>query len=302
MGAGSIHVEHLAASLYGNCQPEVFRRNVAEASADGIVQRFFPVILNAGKNAMWQKGRPDFMSCRGEYEQLIKRTFLLPEFEYVLADDAMVDFRTFGEWCLGFRDCERHANHSSTYQTALGKLEGNAARLILLMHLMTDPFNPFVSADTVKKSIRLVHRFFLPMLRHAFLEIGGQRDVIGVAIFDAVIQMAGAKATVTLGELRRSCRQIDNNHIPVWQSDAMIRSAMDEMAGLGYVKMHQDSPRNPEWALNPEVADLFANERKRIIHSKQSNIERIREDIFKKAGVPANGLGSTVGLKTVPDL
>ena len=281
MGAGSINVEYLASSIYGNCQPDVFRRNVAEASTDGIIQRFLPVVLNASKNAMWQNSRPDFASHRAEYEALIKRTYMLPEFEYTFSPEANEDFRTFSEWCLKFRDNERYANHSTTYQTALGKLEGNTARMILLVHLIDDPFNPFISSETVRKTVELVHSFFLPMLRHAFLEIGRQRDSVGTALFDFILQQSGVKATVTLGEIRRTCKHLFSADVQLWQSDAMIRSAMDEMASLGHVAIHQDHPRNPTWAINPHLADVFANHRRKIVEGKQAAITQLRHGMFK---------------------
>jgi Protein of unknown function (DUF3987)/Primase C terminal 2 (PriCT-2)/Bifunctional DNA primase/polymerase, N-terminal len=280
VGSGSILVEHLASSIYGNCQPEVFRRNVTEAATDGMIQRFLPVVLNTSKNAMWQNSRPDFASHRDEYEQLIRRTFMLPEFEYGFAPDANELFREFCEWCLRFRDNERHANHSSTYQTALGKMEGNAARLILISHLIDDPFTPFVSRATAKRAIDLFHKFFIPMLRHSFLEIGKQRDVVGIAIFDYIIQQSGMKPTVTLGEIRRVCKHLLGDvGIQAWQSDAIIRSAMDELASINYVVMHQDHPKNPTWAVNPSLATVFANHRKAVIESKQRVIEQMRVNI-----------------------
>lgn len=285
VGSGSIFVEHLASSIYGNCQPEVFRRNVAEAAADGMIQRFLPVVLNAGKNAMWSNSRPDFASHREEYEQLIRNVFLLPEFEYAFAPEANEDFRTFCEWCLRFRESERYASHSSTYQTALGKMEGNAARLILLFHLILDPFNPFVSAMTVRRAVELFHKFFVPMLRHSFLEVGKQRDPIGTALFDHVIQKSGVVATITLGEVRTVLKHLFRNDVPLWQSELMVRCAMDEMASLNYVAMHQDHPKNPTWAINPNLATVFANRRRAVIEGKQKVIEQLRANLYGKARI-----------------
>ena len=46
VGSGSIYAENLAVSIYGNIQPRVFRENLHNLSADGLVQRFVPCILN----------------------------------------------------------------------------------------------------------------------------------------------------------------------------------------------------------------------------------------------------------------
>ncbi|MEN6407868.1 MAG: DUF3987 domain-containing protein [Thermoguttaceae bacterium] len=280
MGSGSIFVEHLASSIYGNVQPEIFRRNVTEAATDGMIQRFLPVVLNPEKTTMWQNSRPDFASHRGDYEQLIRRTFMLPELEYSLAPDANGLFREFCEWALRLRDNERYSNHSSTYQTALGKIEGNAARLVLLFHLIDDPFTPFISRETVKRGIDLFQRFFIPMMRHAFLEIGKQRDTTGIVIFDFILQQSGTRPTVTLGEIRKSCRHVlGEAGIPLWQSDAIIRANMDELSASGYAAMHQDHPRNPAWAINPNLATMFENHRRAIIEGKQRVIEQLKANI-----------------------
>ena len=282
VGAGTIHADNLAASIYGNCQPAVFREHMKDTATDGLLQRFLPVVLNPDKNAMWQKGVPDFLSSAADYEQLLRRTYSLPVFEYVMTPEGNEAFRTFCKWCLEFRDLERYGCSSASYQTALGKLEGNAGRLILLCHLIQDPHCPFISEETVKQGCNLIHRFFLPMLRYTFLEVGQQRDRIGLSIFTHVLQLSGVKETITLGQLRDVARKAGLSELEPWKQEQLIRATMDEMAGMNYVAMHQDHPRYPVWAINPAMAEAMKDERRRIIMGKQESIERIRESIFEK--------------------
>lgn len=285
VGAGTISTDNLAMPIYGNCQPEVFREHGGKAASDGLLQRFLPVVLNSQKNAMWQEAVPEFMSSAGEYELLIRRLFALPVFEYVMDPEAFEDFRTFSQWALEFRGLERTQHESGTYQTALGKLEGNCARLILLFHLIVDGNCPIVSRTTVRRAVRLMHRFFVPMLRHVYMEVAEQRDKTGFLLFNNVLQMAGEKATVSLGELRRTMRYDSANGAMRLQDTNMhIRTLMEELTVMGYVSMHQDSPRNPIWAINPALAEMFKPDREKIIQRKQAAIDKIKTDIFARGG------------------
>lgn len=281
MGSGTTIVENMALSLYGNCQPEVFRQNVTNTSSDGILQRFMPIVLNPSLNAQWQDALPPFLSCEGEYEQLVRKVYSLPKFEYVFEDTAKEYFREkFSQWCLELRESERIINSSMSYQTALGKIEGNCARLILLFHLIENPYCPAISMETTVRACTVFKSFFVPSLRYVFLEVGEQKDPIYRKIFNLVTQWASAKETVSLSDLRRAVPNDQDS----WKNDQRIRVAMDELATVGYVSMFQDHPRYPVWTINPAVAQLFAEHRKQLIKAKQLVRESMTRDMSERAG------------------
>ena len=275
MGAGTIKCDNLSASVFGNCQPEVFRHHVKDTATDGMLQRFLPVVLDGSKTRLWKDAKPAFMSSEASYEQLLRRTYSLPAFEYILAPEAMDEFKAFCSWVIRFRETERTLATSTPYLTALGKLEGTCARIALLFHLINDPYCPFLSLETVRQAVSVTHKFFVPMLSHTFLEVAQERDFLSRAIFDTVLQHASSRPTISLSQLRVASKNAHGKN-EGRRVDDLIRIAMDELATMGYVMMHQDHPRNPEWAINPALAELFPDERKRIIKSKQDRVEQVR--------------------------
>ena len=275
VGAGTIACDNLASSIFGNCQPEVFRTHVKEGSVDGMLQRFLPVILDGSKTRLWKERNPAFMSSEADYEQLLRRVFSLPKFEYILSPDGMVEFRAFCSWVLKFRDIERTLATSAPYLTALGKLEGTCARIALLFHLINDPYCPFLSAETVRQAVDVMHRFFVPMLSHAFLEVAQERDMLSKAVFETVLQFSSVRPTILLAQLRAATKSAHGKH-EGRKVDDLLRIAMHELATMNYVMMHQDHPRNPEWAINPQLAAMFPNDRNDIIRRKQERVETLR--------------------------
>jgi len=295
MGAGSIRVDNFAMSIYGNCQPEVFRKHVTESSMDGLLQRFLPVVLDPSKNALWQKGRPSFMSHENEYEQLIRRTHALPTFEYILSDEAMSHFREFCSWAIKLRENERLIHSSSSYNTALGKLEGNCSRLILLFHIILDPYCPIVTVETVNRAIGLMQKFFYQMLRYTFMTVGQQRDELGQAVIDAVIQCSTAKTVMSMSDLRRMTKRTSGHEIYNFQNDQMIRATVEELIAEGWMNYLQDHPRQPTFVINPEIATVYREHRQNIIKAKQMVIEAIGEEMTERTGRPVKMTHAAIG-------
>lgn len=277
-GAGSIFAENLALSLYGNCQPAVFNKTVVDASRDGIIQRFLPVTLNPKKNAMWQEAVPAWASHEKSYDDMIRRTFGLPEFEYILSPEAMTLFKRFSAWCLELREAERLLGKSDIYQTALGKLEGNCCRLILLFHLVDEPHSFMVSADTARRAIESVMYFFVPSMQHAFIELAGEQSKYGGTLVNFLIQNSGVKPSVSLAEIRTVLK----NQLPEgapWQVDQLLRVSMDELASLGMVSLFQDHARYPVWSINPNLAEAFKEYRRNIIRAKQAALDMVQKKV-----------------------
>jgi hypothetical protein len=295
MGAGSIHVENFALSIFGNCQPQVFRKHVTESSMDGLLQRFLPVALDPSRNALWETGRPSFMSHANEYEQLIRRTHALPVFEYVLCDEAMQLFRGFCSWAITLRENERIIHSSTSYITALGKLEGNCSRLMLLFHIILDPYCPVVTEDTARRAIGLMRKFFYQMLRYTFMVVGQERDEVGQAVVDAVIQCATAKTVISMSELRRMTKKASGHDAYNFQNDQMIRATVEELIAEGWMNYLQDHPRQPTFVINPELATVYKEHRQKVIEAKQMVIEAIEEDMTQRTGRPVKINHTAIG-------
>jgi hypothetical protein len=296
VGAGSIYAENLALSMYGNCQPEVFRRNVSEVSADGLLQRFLPVILDAKKNAMWQEAVPEWMSHSQDYDNLIRLTYGLPVTAYQFSAEALLAFRTFCEWALTMRENERIIRSSSAYTTALGKIEGQCARLILLFHIVESPWQLSISLDVVERAIKVAQGFFYPMLRHTFNEIGLRGETVGPVLADYLIQVSSARPTVSMTELRMATKAVprDNDR----DHDEAIRMAMDELIGRGFAVIDRESSRRTIYAVNPELATIHREHRERVIQAKQFALDTIRASLEAKHG-PIDGPFKAIGADSI---
>jgi hypothetical protein len=298
VGSGGTYAENFALSLYGNCQPEVFRRNVGEGASDGLIQRFMPVMLDASKNRMWQQPVPHHESYGSEYDTLIRRTFTLPVFEYEMAPEAMQLFREFSAWMLRFRSLERVLEQSSAYNTAIGKAEGNCARIILLFHLMLEPYSPFVSVETAARAIALYEQFMLPSLRYVFLEMAHQRSKVGEMVLDYVIQHSAVKPVITMAELRRAVRQGDTQSTPQRVDDEILM-AMDELIAKEMAWIHQGHPRNPTFAINSTVSVVFAERRRELIIARQDKVDGFRQNFKSRMGYLPN-VGNAPGYDGLP--
>ena len=115
VGAGSIHCENLAVSIYGNIQPDVFRENLESLAMDGLLQRFIPAVLRHGKTRLG-KPSPDFMTHAQSWENTLRMIFALPPMTYKLDESAYKVYRKFQEWYEERKEDERllHASRVSS--------------------------------------------------------------------------------------------------------------------------------------------------------------------------------------------
>jgi hypothetical protein len=301
VGAGTIEVENMALSIYGNCQPKVFLDSIESSSKDGIMQRFLPAVLDSTKNKGWKDALPEFMSSAHDYEQMIRRTFGLQVMEYRFSPEALTVFKAFSEWTITLQRGEKLYQDSIPYQTALGKLDGQAARLIQLFHIIEDPHNPLISAATTIAAINVMKRYFVPAINYAFIEVANARSPLAKSIMMTLIQWAGERETVSLAEIRKlkgGTQSADSRRAP-WHTDNMIRMHMDELATMKYVHLVTDHPRYPVWAINPALATIFADERREVIAAKAHQQGKIMKTVEERTGRKVTPSHPVIGSNSV---
>jgi hypothetical protein len=270
VGAGSIHAENLAVSIYGNVQPAVFRANLASLASDGLIQRFIPAIPRS-KNTRRGEPVPEYMTHAAQWEQTLRIAYSLPEMTYRLSPEAYEAYRAFQTWYEDAKQDERVLKASDTYMTAFGKLEGLAGRLALVMHLMEAPMSVSVSLATMERVIDLVRGYVIPTLRYTFSEMGGVGgDDFVQWVRDWVIHRAPDKPQVSVRDLKRSARRPLEGKTE-WEKQAAICDAMDVLEAGRWCVRIEDEPHKQHivWALNPSLATLFPDERRRVIRAKQ---------------------------------
>lgn len=280
--AGSISLEHFAVSMYGNIQPEVLKRNMDSMGADGLLQRFIPVVLRREYTKRNEPVAP-FMSGKSEYDNLIRKIYTIPEYKYKMSPGAYAAFREFQTWYESVKQDERTMRSNNTYMTALGKVEGLTGRLALVFHLIEDPYSLEVSEDIMSRAIKIVKTFIIPSYRYVFNVIGGVNDdSLDQWVISHIIQMAGERETITLSEIRRSARrQIEG--IPTMYVDREIMQVMDWLQSQLWVSSVDESKRSVTWAINPKLADIFHDERRKVIDAKQRMLD-IFVDVARAEG------------------
>jgi hypothetical protein len=276
VGAGSIHCENLAVSIYGNIQPTVFRQSVASLAADGLLQRFIPGILRAGKTKL---GQPvlECMTSAAAWENTLRLTYSLPPQTYQLSFEAYMAYREFQAWYEDAKRDERVINSGDVYMTAFGKLEGLAGRLILLFHIIESPFMPQVSADVVHRVVSLVRGYIIPAYRYAFGEVGGaiEHD-FDQWVIDYIVQISSDVQTITLRDLKKSARRPLEGKTD-WQKEQAVMDAMLTLENAGWVVQVENelNKKRVTWAINPSIFEAFKDYRKEVLKAKQRHADYI---------------------------
>jgi len=279
VGAGSIIAEPFAVSIYGNVQPDVFHQHSQALAADGLLQRFIPVMLRDRVN--WGVGQPlpDFMVNIGAWETVLRTVYALSAQVYKLSPEAFELYRAFQYWYNDKMQDEVLLNSGPVFMTALGKLEGTVGRLMLIWHVIESPFSNQVSGDVARRVIEFAKTYLVPAYRYAYE--GGTTLEFSKWIFEHIVQHADA-GRLTLSQIKQSARrQWPNDRLSDWAKDQMVIDAMGDLEKVRYVARLDDGSElhkhRAEWAINPAILTTFAEHRKRVLRAKQ----RQRDEIYK---------------------
>jgi hypothetical protein len=277
VGSGSIRAENMAVSIYGNIQPRVFQEHLHSLSADGMIQRFIPCVLN-GDMTRKPKPIPEFLQNTGVWEQTIRIIYAMPAMTYTMTPEAFKVYDQFQDWYLRQRDDERLLQSDDTFMTAFGKMEGLCGRLSLMFHMLESPFNPQVSAATVDRVCEIIKGYVIPALRYALDSAeGGSFDEWAA---EWVIQHCD-DGVVDLPTFKHAARNRIGK-LGVWQQDQAVYSAMIPLERDKWVLRLDDksgeSKHQAQWALNPALANGFAEHRMRVINAKQRRVNFIYRD------------------------
>ncbi len=276
---GPIMVKNFAVPIFGNVQTEVYKAAFKRLGSDGLLQRFIPIPLAEKKRPIGEP-IPSYMSNIAEYEALIRKIAATPAMTYTLDSGAYEAYREFQSWHNETRAEETLLKSPSVFLQCFGKMEGLAGRLALILHLANDPTNPIVAYATMLNAIELVRSYVIPAYRYALYELGGSDGKeLDKWLVNHVVQISGETLTVNSTDLRRSARRPLESISPHRTvQDEMIRTAMAELAGHGYVVQIDETKRGIiSWAIDPRLATMYPGYRTAIIKAKQKQAdERIR--------------------------
>jgi len=275
VGAGSIHADNFAVSIYGNVQTEVFFQSVSALAEDGLLQRFIPVVL---RERDWGVGEPlpDYMINVNEWDTVLRLVYSLPAQVYKMSPEAYALYREFQHWYNAQKQDELLLRSGSVFMTAFGKLEGTVGRLILIWHVIESPFSPLVSGDVVRRVVEFARSYIVPAYRYAF--DGTTGDSFGQWLMDWVIQHVDM-GTVSLSEIKRSARRQFPQGMSIWGQDQWVLGAMQDLEKARYVVRLDDGQgehrHHAEWAINPDIKTMFADYRRRVLEAKQRQMDEI---------------------------
>jgi len=226
------------------------------------------------------------MTSKTDWEDLLTRVHNLPPTTYRMSDSASRVFKRYREWHHEVIDAERILKGNPVYMTALGKLEGTCARLMLVYHLIEDATSNTISEQTAKLACAMMQGYLIPMLRATYGRIGGlMEDTYSEWIIDHIVQNATVETTISLSEIKRSSRrQVEKLNWQDWQINEEIRATMRELAEHNYVVLLEERGKHAVWSINPAIAETFKEYRASVIKAKQDIFDRIHS--FRPDYVP----------------
>lgn len=269
VGAGSIHAENLAVSIYGNIQPAVYRDCMKTLTTDGLLQRFIPAVLRHEKT---KRGEPipDFLSHAGRWENTLRLIYALPPIVYKLSPEAFARFREFQLWYELMMQAERLIKSNNTFMTAVGKLEGLTGRLMLLFHVIEQPFNQVIGVGMVDRVVALVREYVIPAMRYTLGEIG-EMTVFDAWLTDHVVAYSD-QPSITMATIRDASRYLLKD-LGNQQTYATILSGMEVLERASWVSRVDDREKEwrgqAEWLINPRLVEMFAGYRRRVLEARQ---------------------------------
>ena len=256
VGRGSFLIENLSVTILGGVQPDAIRKIVADATDDGLIQRFFPVILRPAKVGKDEETG----SAHHEYESMIERLYDIQCPEGVLGKLPL----QFSDEARAIREKLEQKHHKLVVATEgfnkkmaahIGKFDGLYPRLCIIWHCIehheADELPLFVSGKTASRVANFLSGY---IMRHSLTFYAGLmgltedqeilRDVAGYIL-------ARELRTVTMRTLQRGSRAMRK----LTRDDgARIFEQLEAMGWLEQVSKRTDAP---SWRVLDEVHTLY---------------------------------------------
>jgi hypothetical protein len=181
-------------------------------------------------------------------------------------------FRTFQSWFERAKHDQVLLEAETSFLTAFGKLEGTAARLALVCHVIAEPDSTVVSRDTLARAIEMIRSYVIPALRYTLAELSGM-ETLEQWVQNWILYHLDGASTLTLSEIKRGARRRMEKISNIWLQDRMIIGAMQTLEQARWVIRLDDGSREhlhqAEWAVNPALINQFARQRTEIIVARQ---------------------------------
>lgn len=263
IGRGSFLIDNLSVSILGGVQPDPIRKIVGDATDDGLIQRFLPVILKPsglGKD----EEVPDVVY---EYDDVIERLHGLRAPDSVLGNLPL----QFDDGARAIREGLEAKHHKMVSTTEgfnrkmaahIGKYDGIFPRLCIIWHCLdhvtapnfnaSEPLPIIVSEDTARRAETFLSGYIMQHSLAFYAGIVGLSDDHEDLLDVAGYILAKGKSKVTIRDIRmgiRSMRKLDR------EAGVKLFQRLEALSWVDPVNMRADAPA---WTVNPAVHVQFA--------------------------------------------
>lgn len=276
VGRGAVAIENLSVSLVGGIQPDKIRGLMAESADDGMMQRFFPIVLS---DSGYDKDveTPD---VHDRYEALLDRLRALKPPSGFLGDFPL----RFDDEAQAFRSelARRHvdmvtalAPANSKLASHVGKYNGLFARLCVIWHCVehadAETVPEMVSAATARRVSDFMHGFLFRHLKAFYMGVLGMSDDMETVRDLGGYILAHGKENVTMRDLSRATRRL--RKLDRFEGARIF----EQMEAYGWLEQGHKRNDAPNWVVNPKVHEVYAAK----ALEEKTRREEMREQVGK---------------------
>jgi hypothetical protein len=175
---GSIHIKNLSVSLLGCIQPERLAE-MQGLTSDGLLQRFVPVMW---RPATFTQDRP----CDDEaYARLVRELIFAKPARLIMDDAALAAMTDLRQHLFDIE--QTSGGLTAGFQSWVGKLQGIAGSLALILHMAHDPQNgaTYATEEQIVENVRrLMLDFILPHGYEFYQQAGGSERTAPARVLD----------------------------------------------------------------------------------------------------------------------
>jgi hypothetical protein len=253
---GELFIKNLSASLVGAIQPERLAE-IRGLTSDGLLQRFIPIIMRAGKVPLDQPTKD------GDYSALVQQLIHARPQRLMLADDAIVVNEQIRHHLFNIETATdgMHGGFSSF----IGKLSGSVGRLALVLHMAQSYeeglLRTIVGKETIDHVRRLIVEFIIPHAREFY---------IGTGTVEAERLRTLASWVLTSGKPRIVASDLTSNIVACRGLKLMeLNGRVSTLVAAGWLEPEDKTPVCRAWKVSPAVQTQFA-ERRRLEDERKS--------------------------------
>lgn len=272
-GDSGMIISNISASMLGGIQPQAIKEVASSAADDGLIQRFFPILL---KSAQIGKDEP-IPGVTSEHAALINALHKL-EANDVLKFDAEAQ---------AIRLREEGKNHrlqvfeeiNTKLASHIGKYDGLFARLCLIWHCIehaqTEELPLVVTGKTARKVATFMEKFLFPHALSFYATILDERSDQHQILEVAKHILAHRLSVVTNADLQSNVNATRN------MSKLGRIGILETLEGLGWAtELSTIGPKRSErWLVNAEVHEMFEHHAK-TARRKKKELRKVMNTAF----------------------